>query len=46
MVIRLNETPFYHTLICRFGDGKLTIESRINVAFEMPPPLMLVGHPQ
>jgi CubicO group peptidase (beta-lactamase class C family) len=44
MVIRLHETPFYHTLVCRFTETQLTIESRINVSLEPFPPVTLVGY--
>ncbi len=33
MVVRLYETPFFHTLVYRFTESDLMIETRVNVSF-------------
>ncbi|MBC8170321.1 MAG: serine hydrolase [Anaerolineae bacterium] len=45
IIIRLYETPFFHTFVCRFAEDQLTIEARINVAFEPPKTQVLVAYP-
>ncbi|MCB9453944.1 MAG: serine hydrolase [Anaerolineaceae bacterium] len=45
MVIRLYETPFYHTLVCHFIGDELLIEIRVNVSLESLKPLLLVARP-
>ncbi len=37
MVIRAHQTPFFQTFVCKFGGEQLTVETRVNVAFEPPP---------
>jgi CubicO group peptidase (beta-lactamase class C family) len=44
MVIRLYETPFYHTLDYHFAGVELIVESRINTSLESLEPLLLTGH--
>lgn len=44
-VIRLCETPFYHTLVCHFVGDEILIEVQINVSLESMKPLLLLGHP-
>ena len=44
MAVRLYETPFFHTINFRFTGDDLTLETRINVAFEPPKTLVLMGH--
>jgi CubicO group peptidase (beta-lactamase class C family) len=41
MIVRLVETPFYHTLVCHFAGDELLIETQINVSLESMKPLML-----
>jgi hypothetical protein len=43
LIIRLIETPFYHTLIFHFVDDEILIESRINVSLESMEPVLLMG---
>lgn len=43
MLIRLNETPFYHTLNCHFIGDELMIETRINTSFDSLQPLLLTA---
>lgn len=47
MVIRLNETPFFHTLVCHFVGDDLMIEIQINVSLGSLEPLLLTAssHP-
>ncbi len=45
LIVRLVETPFYHTLVCHFMGDELLIESRINVSLESLKPLLLLAHP-
>lgn len=41
MIIRLVETPFYHTLVCHFAGDEILIETQVNVSLESMKPLML-----
>jgi hypothetical protein len=43
-VIRFYETPFYQTAVYRFVGDQLTLQTRINVGFQPPETVMLVGH--
>jgi CubicO group peptidase (beta-lactamase class C family) len=43
MVMRLYETPFFHTFVCCFIDDDLIIETTVNVGFETPT-RVLVGN--
>lgn len=43
IVIRLNETPFFHTLGCHFVGDDLMIEIQINVSLESLEPLLLTA---
>ena len=44
MVVRLYETPFYHTLVCHFIGDELLVEARVNTSLEVTKPLLLTGH--
>lgn len=44
MIIRLYETPFFHTVICDFIDHELMIEIQINVSMESLTPILLTAH--
>jgi CubicO group peptidase (beta-lactamase class C family) len=43
IVIRLVETPFYHTLVCHFVGDELMVEATINVSLESLEPLLLTA---
>lgn len=45
MIVRLYETPFYHSLVCHFVEDEMLIETRINVSLESMKPLLLLAHP-
>ena len=45
MILRLYETPFYHTVACHFVGDEMMIETRINVSLESLEPLLLTAHP-
>ena len=45
MVVRLYETPFYHTLVCHFIGDELLIEIAINASLEATETLLLTAHP-
>jgi hypothetical protein len=40
---RLNETPFFHTLVCHFVGDELMVEIRVNVSMESMEPLLLTA---
>lgn len=44
LVVRLVETPFYHTLTCHLTGDDLLIEVRINVSLESTRPVLLMGY--
>jgi CubicO group peptidase (beta-lactamase class C family) len=44
MVVRLYETPFFHTFAFRFTGDQLTVETQVNVGFEPPKTLVFTGH--
>lgn len=44
MVVRLYETPFYHTLTFHFADDEIMLESRINALLGALNTLLLTGH--
>jgi CubicO group peptidase (beta-lactamase class C family) len=44
LIVRLYETPFYHTLACHFMGDELLLDVQINVSLESLQPLLLVGH--
>jgi CubicO group peptidase (beta-lactamase class C family) len=46
MVLRLHETPFFHTLTCHFIGDELMIEAQINVSLESMQPLLFMAHLQ
>jgi hypothetical protein len=43
LVVRLYETPFYHTYELYFDGDDLMVETRVNVAFDAPRPVLLTG---
>jgi hypothetical protein len=43
MVVRLYETPFFHTLVYHFGGDEMLVEIRVNVALEIPEALLLTA---
>jgi CubicO group peptidase (beta-lactamase class C family) len=43
MIVRLYETPFYHTMVYHFDGDELLIETRINVSLEALKPLLLTA---
>jgi CubicO group peptidase (beta-lactamase class C family) len=43
MILRLHETPFFHTLVFYFDGDELLVEARVNVSLEAPRPLLLAG---
>ncbi|MCL4250582.1 MAG: beta-lactamase family protein [Anaerolineae bacterium] len=43
MIVRLYETPFFHTLHFHFAEDELMIESRVNVSLESVRPLLLTA---
>lgn len=45
IIARLDETPFYHTLVCHFAEDGIMIEIRINVSLESMKPLLLLAYP-
>jgi CubicO group peptidase (beta-lactamase class C family) len=44
MVIRLYETPFFHTLVFHFMGDELLLETRVNVTLETMKVLLLTAH--
>lgn len=45
MVIRLYETPFFHTLVFHFIDDEMLVETWVNVSLEATKTLVLTAHP-
>ncbi len=45
MVLRLYETPFFHTLVFHFIGEEMLLEIRVNVSLEPMKPLLLTAHP-
>ncbi len=43
MVVRLYETPFFHTLVFHFVEDEMLVETRVNVALEAPKTLLLTA---
>ncbi len=43
MVIRLYETPFFHTLVCHFAGDEMMVEIQVNVSLESMKPLLLTA---
>lgn len=43
LLIRLHETPFYHTFVCRFSESGVNIETWNNVSFVGSRRLQLIG---
>jgi hypothetical protein len=43
MIVRLYETPFYHTLEFYFSGDELLLESRVNVSLDASRPLLLAA---
>jgi hypothetical protein len=44
LIVRLYETPFFHTLVCHFSGDEMMIETRVNVALESQGSLLLTAH--
>lgn len=44
LIVRLYETPFFHTFVCRFADDQLTVETKINVSFVPSQTRVLTAH--
>jgi CubicO group peptidase (beta-lactamase class C family) len=44
IVVRLYETPFYHTLVCHFAGDEILVEIQVNVSLESMKPLLLTAH--
>ena len=45
MVVRLYETPFFHTLVCHFIGEELLIETWVNASLEGTSTRLLTAHP-
>lgn len=45
MIVRLYETPFYHTFVYHFAGDDLMVETRVNVSFDAPKTVLLTAHP-
>ena len=45
LVVRLYETPFFHTLVWHFIGDELLIETRVNASLEGTEPRLLTAHP-
>lgn len=43
MVIRLYETPFFHTFVCHFVEDEMMVEIQVNVSLESLRPLLLTA---
>lgn len=43
MVVRLYETPFFHTLVFHFVEDEIMVEIKINVSLEAQKPFLLIG---
>jgi CubicO group peptidase (beta-lactamase class C family) len=46
MVVRLYETPFFHTLVYHFMRDEMMVEIQVNVSLESLEPLLLTAHSQ
>jgi CubicO group peptidase (beta-lactamase class C family) len=44
MVVRLYETPFYHTLVYHFVEDEMLFEARVNITLGSPQPLLMIAH--
>lgn len=44
MVVRLYETPFFHTVVYHFGDDELIVEMRVNTSLDALETLLLTAH--
>ncbi len=44
MVVRLYETPFYHTVVFHFGGAEMMLEAQVNVSFGSLEWLSLMAH--
>ncbi|MBI1277738.1 MAG: serine hydrolase [Anaerolineaceae bacterium] len=42
--VRFYETPFYQTITLRFANDNLTVDTKINVGFQPPETVTLIGH--
>jgi hypothetical protein len=45
MVVRLYETPFFHTLVYHFIGDEMLVETWVNVSLESTKTLLLTAHP-
>jgi CubicO group peptidase (beta-lactamase class C family) len=45
MIVRLYETPFFHTFVFYFMGNELMLETRVNATFESLEPVLLTAHP-
>ncbi len=45
MVVRLYETPFFHTLVYHFVGDEMLIETWVNASLEATKTLLLTAHP-
>ncbi|MBA3870484.1 MAG: serine hydrolase [Anaerolineae bacterium] len=43
IVVRLYETPFYHTLVCNFGGDEMMVEIQVNISMDSMKPLLLTA---
>jgi len=43
MVVRLYETPFFHTIVCHVVENEMMLESHVNVSLESTQPLLLTA---
>lgn len=44
MIVRFHETPFFQTVVCRFDEENLTVETRVNVGFAPPQTIRVTAH--
>ncbi len=44
MVIRFYTSPFFYSFVYHFADDQMTLETRVNVSFQPPQTVVLVGH--
>ena len=44
LIIRLVETPFYHTAVYHFAEDQMTVEMTVNVSFAPPQMVQLTAH--
>jgi CubicO group peptidase (beta-lactamase class C family) len=44
MIIRLYETPFFHTVVCHFVGDEMIVEIQVNISMESMNPHLLTAH--